>query len=237
MNDLKILEEIVRSKTDLLSGYIYGFADLRGILTGEFSRFSLGLSIGKRLDDQFVDPIVKGPTPEYYYHFQQANLDLETVSKAIVHELAEQGIGSMAVVPSMPLSGDPFRPYLKDLRYKLSHKMVATRAGLGWIGKTGLFVSEAFGPRLRLVSVLIESIAAVSAIPTEVSKCGSCNTCVRLCPAQAANGIPWNIHIDRDVFFDAHKCRQKCLEYGRQIFGKEIGLCGICVAVCPLGLR
>jgi epoxyqueuosine reductase QueG len=233
--DLNILEYIVKSNIDPLSGYIYGFADLMGLLPGEFSRFSVGLSIGKRLDDQIVDPVINGPTPEYYHHFKQANYDLEKVSEDIAGKLSAQGIGCIAIVPSMPLSGEEFRPYLKDLRYKLSHKMVATRAGLGWIGKTGLFVSEAFGPRLRLVSILIESTAVVAATPTEVSKCGSCNICVRQCPAQAANGITWNIHIDRDEFFNAHKCREKCLAYGRSMFGKEVGVCGICIAVCPQG--
>jgi len=237
LNDSKIMEEIVRSKIDPLSGYIYGFADLRGLLTGEFNRFSLGLSIGKQLDDQMVDPVVKGSTREYYHHFKQANHDLEIISNEIVNELIGKGIGSMAVVPSMPLSGEEFRPYLKDLRYKLSHKMVATRAGLGWIGKTGLFISEAFGPRLRLASILIESSGSVASTPTEESKCGGCEICIRKCPAQAANGITRNIHIDRDVFFDAQKCREKCLEYGRSMFGKEIGVCGICVAVCPQNKR
>ena len=235
MNDHKIMEEIVGSKFDPLSGYIYGFADLSGLLTGEYSRFSLGLSIGKRLVDQMVDPVVNGPTREYYHHFKKANQDLEIISNEIISELIGNGIGCMAIIPSMPLSGQEFKPYLKDLRYKLSHKMVATRAGLGWIGKTGLFVSEAFGPRLRLVSILIESSTTVKAIPTEVSKCGTCNICVTKCPAQAANGYSWSINVDRDEFFDARKCREKCLEYGRQMFGEDVGVCGICVAVCPRG--
>jgi epoxyqueuosine reductase QueG len=32
--------------------------------------------------------------------------------------------------------------------------MAATRAGIGWIGKKDLLVSEKFGPRNRLASVL-----------------------------------------------------------------------------------
>ena len=47
---------------------------------------------------------------------------------------------------------------LNKLKVKIvdiSHKMVATRAGLGWIGKADLFISSRFGPRLRLVSILI----------------------------------------------------------------------------------
>ena len=34
--------------------------------------------------------------------------------------------------------------------------MIATRAGLGWIGKTDLFISKDIGARLRLVSILID---------------------------------------------------------------------------------
>lgn len=37
-----------------------------------------------------------------------------------------------------------------DWRTPLPHKTVATRAGLGWIGKSCLLVTEAFGSAVRL---------------------------------------------------------------------------------------
>ena len=115
-------------------------------------------------------------------------------------------------LPTLSLSGEEFRPYLKTLRYKVSHKMIGTRAGLGWIGKTDLFVSDAFGPRLRLVSILVNMPVGIPGQTIDKSRCGRCNICVEECPAHAATGQLWDIHTDRDQFFDARKCYEKCGE-------------------------
>jgi len=113
--------------------------------------------------------------------------------------------------------------------------MIATRAGLGWIGKTDLFISAKFGARVRLVSLLFDSSLEIPGKPIEASKCGKCDICVTACPAKAANGILWNIHTSREMFYNAQKCREKCGEMCKKLFNKEVYVCGICVAVCPIG--
>jgi epoxyqueuosine reductase len=69
------------------------------------------------------------------------------------------------------------------------------------------------------------------------SKCGKCDICVQKCPAQAANGILWDISTDRDLFFNAHKCREKCSELAKSRLNLDSRICGICVSVCPLGKK
>jgi epoxyqueuosine reductase QueG len=113
--------------------------------------------------------------------------------------------------------------------------MVATRAGLGWIGKTDLFISKEFGPRLRLVSILLKTPVKSESNPVNISRCGYCNICVDICPAKAANGKLWDITVDREEFFDPWKCRNQCVEFGITRLGIDARICGICVAVCPVG--
>jgi len=125
--------------------------------------------------------------------------------------------------------------YYTTLRTNFSHKMAATRAGLGWIGKTALFVSKKFGPRLRLATILTDHPLKCTFPPIDESQCGTCSVCVKKCPAQAATGKPWNIHVDRDEFFNPFKCREKCLELSWQKMEQRISICGICVSICPLG--
>jgi epoxyqueuosine reductase QueG len=114
--------------------------------------------------------------------------------------------------------------------------MVATRAGMGWIGKTDLFISKQYGPRLRLVSILIKTPVSPKSKPINKSRCGSCNICIEKCPAKAANGLLWNINVKREEFFDAWKCRRQCAEFGSTRFNMDVRICGICVAVCPVGI-
>jgi NAD-dependent dihydropyrimidine dehydrogenase PreA subunit len=114
------------------------------------------------------------------------------------------------------------------------NKMVATRPGSGWIGKTDLFISKQFGPRLRLVSILLKTPVKSKSKPVNISCCGNCNICVDSCPAKASNGKLWNITVDREEFFDPWKCRNQCAEFGRTRLGMDARICGICVAVYPI---
>jgi epoxyqueuosine reductase QueG len=125
--------------------------------------------------------------------------------------------------------------YFKTLITDFSHKMAATRAGLGWIGKPDLFVSEKFGPRVRLATLLTDAELPVSSLTYDESRCGACDACVRECPAKAASGASWNIKTERNTFFDAFKCRDKCRELSKKNLDKNISICGICISVCPIG--
>jgi epoxyqueuosine reductase QueG len=73
--------------------------------------------------------------------------------------------------------------------------------------------------------------------PVVKSRCGKCNICVEICPARAANGLLWDINVKREDFFDPWKCRKQCAEFGRVRLGRDVRICGICVAACPIGIR
>lgn len=217
--------------------FIYGFADLRGLVPPGFSDYQFGISIGKRLDDTILENLAEGPTLEYYEHYQSVNSELTELTRRIHEDLADRGIRSLPVVPTIALSSPDYSKYLESLSYEISHKMVATRAGLGWIGKTDLLISRKFGPRIRLVTILLGSDPGARAIPVDRSRCGKCMICVEKCPAGAANGMLWNINIHRDRFFDAFRCREKCGELAKQKLHVEERICGLCVSVCPVGKR
>jgi len=226
---------ILKSRLVPADKYIYGFANLFGLLPEKFEDYPFGISIGRKLDDDIIDNIREGPTIAYFHHYDQINKELKAVSEQIASDLNEAAIGAVAIIPTLPISANEFDQYLPTLRYDVSQKMVATRAGLGWIGKTDLFISKRFGARLRLGSILIDKVVFPESEPINKSRCGSCSICVEKCPAQAANGQLWDIETDRDVFFDAFKCREKCSEFGRTLFNIDKRICGICISVCPIG--
>jgi len=230
-----MIEHIIEKRLAISNDFIYGFANLTGLLTDEYNEYPFGISIGKRLDDRIVDSIVNGPTLEYFDHYREINAELNNLSTNICSDLRQANINCIGIVPTVPSTSDEFKPYLKTLRYKVSHKMVATRAGLGWIGKTDLFISNVFGPRVRLVSILIDRPVKITRQTIDKSRCGKCDICVKKCPAQAANGTLWDINTDRDEFFDAYKCREKCGELAKLLLNKDSRICGICVSVCPIG--
>ena len=228
-----MIDKIIKSHLHPGDQYIYGFADLTGLLDPKFTGFNYGISIGKQLDTQLIDSIIHGPTKEYYSHYKQINKELEQLTNNISKDLNNIGIGSINIEPTVD-TNELDSTYSKTLRTDLSHKMVATRAGLGWIGKTDLFVSKKFGPRLRLVSILLSTPVESKSKPIVRSRCGKCNLCVDTCPANAANGKLWDITVEREEFFDPWKCRKQCAEFGRVKLGLDARVCGMCVAVCPI---
>ncbi len=232
---LNLIHEILTKHLQPEHDYIFGFADLTGLLDKKFGGYTFGISIGKRLDNRIVDLVVNGPTLEYYHHYRKINEELSRISYLVSQAMNKVEILSLNISPSVSTS-ELNTTYKATLRTDLSHKMVATRAGLGWIGKTALFISNRFGPRLRLVTLLTSTPIHPSAKPVTESRCGACTLCIDACPIQAANGISWEPSVDRDTFFDAHKCRYQCKIFGDQ-FHMDIRICGICVAVCPLGIR
>lgn len=165
------------------------------------------------------------------------NLRIRDHLVSIQKDLHAVKINSIPIKPTISLGSSDYSKYLKSLSYDISHKMVATRAGLGWIGKTDLLISNRFGPRLGLVTILLDRDPGITAIPIEKSKCGNCNTCVEKCPAQAANGMLWNTKIHRDKFFNAFKCKEKCGELAKQRLNVDERICGLCVSVCPIGKK
>jgi epoxyqueuosine reductase len=228
-----LIKEIIRSHLIPSENYIYGFADLTGLLDKKFSGFNYGISIGRRLDSSIVHSITAGPTMEYYSHYKQINEELALISGRISADLNARHIETINMPPTVSTE-ELDTTYFKTLRTDLSHKMVATRAGLGWIGKTDLLITRQFGPRLRLTSILLRDRVVSEMKPIDKSKCGACRICVDNCPAQAANGKAWNIKIDREEFYDPWKCRNQCAEFGRTRLSMNARVCGICVAACPI---
>jgi epoxyqueuosine reductase len=229
-----LISEIIRRHLIPAEKYIYGFADLTGLLDTKFIGYNYGISLGRGLDYSIVENIIEGPTKEYYFHYRKINEELTLLSDRISADLNDHNIETIKVPPTVSTS-ELDTTYFNTLRTDLSHKMVATRAGLGWIGKTDLLITKKFGPRLRLTSILLKVQVFPESKPIDISRCGTCNICVEICPAKAANGKIWDISVEREEFFDVWKCRNQCAEFGRTRLSIDARVCGVCVAACPIG--
>lgn len=229
-----LIDEIVRGNLRDNREYVVGYADLRGLLAGQYSKYTSGILIGQRLDDVIIDSIESGPNSAYHDLYNTTNRELSELASRLSQDLKEKNIDALAVAPTLT-DADRTESYNRTLKLDLSHKMVATRAGLGWIGKSALLITRKFGPRVRLVSVLLDHPFGGSQEPVLKSECGSCDLCVRKCPAKALSGKNWDITVKREYILDAFRCREKCRELGESNVGQGVRLCGICVSLCPVG--
>lgn len=215
--------------------YLAGFAAMENLLLPTFD-YKYAVVICRKLDDNIIDSISRGPTAEYHSLYEQANAELNALSNKISNLMSKFRIDNLPIKATVE-DNELDSNYEKTLRYKFSHKMVATRAGIGWIGKTDLLISRKFGPRIRMASVLTNYKFENIGRPINKSKCGNCNICVANCPAGAANGKLWDIHTDRNEFYDPFKCRAMCRKLSQERINKNISICGICLSLCPIGKK
>lgn len=116
-----------------------------------------------------------------------------------------------------------------------SFKFAAVHAGMGWIGKNGVLVTEEYGPRVRLAAVLVK-YPLPAGKPIRRCRCDkSCSLCMDACPYNALKSVLWNIHMHREELIDYHLCNLKRSQFISRLGRKNA--CGLCIAVCPLGLQ
>jgi len=228
--------QVIKSILPKGKNYLVGYADLQDLLPDRYLGFDYGIVLGRRLDDDVISSLENGPNIQYYNHYTAVNQELSEAAHLVCEQIHRFDAQALVVEPTIQ-DKDLDKNFIKTLRFDFSHKMAATRAGLGWIGKTALFISKTYGPRVRLVTVLTNYPLPVCTRPVEESQCGACDLCVRHCPAQAANGLAWNINVDRNDFFDPFACLKKAHELSLSNFGKEVSLCGKCIVVCPIGKK
>lgn len=216
--------------------FLIGFSYLEGLLPRKFKKLNYGITIALKLDDKIIDGIKKGPTIEYAEHYDAINKTLNKIASDVKRMLKRKGYCAEVIKSTLgPREEKKVPNYYKTLSVEFSHKTAATRSGLGWIGKTALFISPKFGPRVRLVTILTDC-ELDTGHPVKTSLCGDCDICVKKCPAQASNGKNWSVGMQREDFFDAFECRKTAREMVEQRIGTDETLCGICVAVCPIGI-
>jgi epoxyqueuosine reductase QueG len=202
-----------------------GFADLAAVPAEERRGMPRAISIAAVLNPAIVARIAKGPSQEYFREYGRANFLLSSLARRAAGLLKDRGFEALALEPTTE-EFDEVR-----LRAGLSHKIAATRSGLGWIGKNALVITKPFGSAVRLTTVLTDAPLETGA-PLDESQCGICTICVEVCPAKAPSGKNWSRGICRDEFFDAHACCRKATEFCKAA-AIDSTICGICIEACP----
>jgi epoxyqueuosine reductase len=180
------------------------------------------VSLGMALNDTIVEEHNHSdpwPKSQYIHHiYEVVTRSLDFLAYDVSRWLTDRGFEAYPIPGSTPYD-------FKKLEGILSHKLAAHLAGVGWIGKSCLLVTERFGPRVRFVTVMTNAPLQTGTILDK--PCGKCHVCVDACPVSAIKGVEYRAGEGRDVRFDAGRCRDYRKEHG----------CGLCVSTCPTGSR
>ncbi|MDR3227541.1 MAG: hypothetical protein LBT56_07720 [Prevotellaceae bacterium] len=199
---------------------LIGFADLSEIDSNLCYGFKYGISIAISL--KIIPSITNEPSKEYYDEYERVSKELKDISNFLANKIKEHGFNAYS------LAGQREN---EEFRTQLPFKTLATRAGLGWIGKSATLITKQFGNAIRLNGVLTD-MPLETGIPINSSFCGDCVECVKNCPGKAIAGNLWSLQMDRDSIVNAYECKKVLIERGK-ILNVTKGSCGICLAVCP----
>ncbi len=222
---MESLNEQIRSELSSGGADLVGFADVSTLPRKMRGSMTRAISIAAKVDPAVVSELADGPTQRYWREYDRLNALLEQLCKTGVDILHRSGAEALAIEATTAKLDEV------TLSERLSHKAAATRAGLGWIGKSALLITPQFGPAVRLGTVLTDADFETGD-PVNTSNCGQCRECVEKCPAQAIVGANWELGTARESIYDAFACRKKVRAMADQ---RKIvpTICGICIYECP----
>lgn len=215
----------IRNALKEMGADLVGFADITDLSADMTGGFPAAVSIAVKLDPLVVSEISNGPTQRYYQEYRRVN---ELIGK-LCRPIADMLIACGGKARAIEATAENFD--IHTLSMPVQHKTIATRTGLGWIGKSALLITKEYGPAVRLGSVLTDAVFETGE-PVDTSHCGDCSKCVDCCPAGAIIGPNWTLGEPREAVYNAFACRDTAKKLAGRL-GIKATICGICINVCP----
>lgn len=216
------MQNQLKDLATVLGADIVGFCQLSDAPIKNLPNHFYAVSIGVKLSDAILETIDGAPSFAYFQHYRTANTLLDQIAFRLAREIEKNGYSALPIAASQSLGKN--NPY----RGILPHKTAAVLSGLGFVGKSGLFLSEKYGSKVRLATVITD-MPLSNELPVIENGCGECHICQTACPAGAIYGTKPTYDGERN--FDAEKCSRYMKEHFQDIGRGSV--CGVCIRVCP----
>jgi len=182
---------IIRKGAD----FVY-FVDASVLPADAVDGYSCVILFGKAISREYINAMRANEKPK---------------TKEIIN--TERKMDALAIKVADLLEAEGYSSVGKLKFGRLPHKTVVLNAGLGFIGKNNLLITEQYGCAVMFGKVLTTApFVTMSKIPTQ-PQCGDCNICTDVCSAKSLRGTTWNTTTTRDEMMIRKRCTlcQKCM--------------------------
>ena len=198
-----------------------GYANVDGI-ANEFIDLPNGISLVLKLPKKAMEYINEEDYEAYWKCFHGKIAELTQI--ALKGEEYIKSLGYEAFALTMTRNECDMKKLLSILPYKT----IATKSGLGWIGRSALFVTPEYGSAVVLGAILTDMPLEFGE-PITDSQCEDCTNCQDACPVHAINPQKWNDRLNREDIIDI----DACFEYIMDQYKSGLG-CTKCMSECRL---
>ena len=188
----EIWEQYIKSKG---ADFVY-FVDASVLPADAVAGYTCVVLFGKAISRAYINAMKANEKPK---------------TKEVIN--TERKMDALAIKVANLLEAEGYNSVSKLKFARLPHKIVVLNAGLGFIGKNNLLITEQYGCAVMFGKVLTTApFVTMSKIPMN-PQCGDCNICVDICPTKALHGTTWNISTKRDEMMVRKLCTlcQKCM--------------------------
>ena len=188
----------------------------------EFPSLDYGVALVLKLPRQAVQSLLDDEFKRYWKIFHNEIDILTDIALKAEDVIKDNGYDAFALTMQRNECD------MEKLLSKLPYKTLATTSGLGWIGRSALFVCEEYGSAVALSGILTDMPLDVGRAITD-SYCDDCEECQKACPVDAINPTKWNSRLNRSDIIDI----EACSEYVIDQFKSGLG-CSKCLSNCRL---
>ena len=198
-----------------------GYANVEG-LASELIDLPNGISLVLKLPKKAMELVNEEDYEEYWKCFHQKIDELSEIALKGEEYIKNRGFDAFALTMNRNECD------MKKLLSILPYKTIATKSGLGWIGRSALFVTPEYGSAVVLGAILTNMPLEFSE-PITDSSCDECTNCQDACPVNAINPTKWNDRLNREDIIDI----ETCFEYIMDQYKAGLG-CTKCMSECRL---
>lgn len=145
------------------------------------------------------------------------------------HKLIRKRLGLLAEKINEHVAGQQYRTFADSA--PVMEKPLAEKAGLGWIGKHTNLINSKAGSWFFLGEIFTNIPLPVDA-PQTTSHCGSCTSCIDVCPTKAIVA-PYQLDASRCISYLTIELRGSIPVEFRKMIGNRVYGCDDCQLFCP----